>query len=93
MHQQADLCEFEASLVYRTSFRIARAIERNPVSKNQTRGTRRDITGNLHLVMDKDRDRDPHWSTGLSSQGPNEKQMEGEHEQGCQDHGGGAPTH
>ncbi|KAM7331433.1 hypothetical protein ACRRTK_008141 [Alexandromys fortis] len=38
--------------------------------------------------MDGDRDRDPHWSTGLSSQGPNEEQMEGEHEQGCQDHGG-----
>ena len=41
--------------------------------------------GNLHPKMDGDRDRDPHWSTGLSSQGPNEEQKEGEHEQGRQD--------
>ena len=41
--------------------------------------------GNLHPAMDGDRDRDPHWSTGLSSQGPNEEQKEGEHEQGRQD--------
>ena len=26
--------------------------------------------------MDGDRDRDPHWSTGLSSEGPNEEQKE-----------------
>ena len=32
------------------------------------------IRGNLHLTMDGDRDRNPHWSTGLSPQGPNEKQ-------------------
>ena len=38
--------------------------------------------------MDGDRDRDPHWSTGLSSQGPNEEQKEGKHEQGSQDHEG-----
>ena len=38
--------------------------------------------------MDGDRDRNPHWSTGLSSQGPNEEQKEGEHEQGSQDHEG-----
>ena len=31
--------------------------------------------------MDGDRDRDPHWNTGLNSLGPNEKQKEGEHEQ------------
>ena len=37
--------------------------------------------------MDGDRDRDPHWSTGLSSQGPNEEQ-EGEHGRGSQDHEG-----
>jgi hypothetical protein len=29
------ISEFEASLVYRVSSRIARATERNPVSKNQ----------------------------------------------------------
>ncbi|KAK7796194.1 hypothetical protein U0070_005778 [Myodes glareolus] len=36
--------------------------------------------------MDGDRDRDPHWSSGLSSQGPNEEQKDGEHEKGSQDH-------
>ena len=34
--RQADLCEFEASLVYRASSRTARATQRNPVSKKQT---------------------------------------------------------
>jgi hypothetical protein len=29
------ISEFEASLVYRVSSRIAKAIQRNPVSKNQ----------------------------------------------------------
>jgi hypothetical protein len=29
------ISEFEASLVYRVSYRTARAIKRNPVSKNQ----------------------------------------------------------
>ena len=38
--------------------------------------------------MDKDRDRVPHWSPRLSSQGPNEKQKKGKHEQGSQDHEG-----
>ena len=32
--RQADLSEFEASLVYRVSSRTARATQRNPVSKN-----------------------------------------------------------
>ena len=30
-------------------------------------------------------ERDQHWSTGLSSQGPDEEQKEGEDEQGIQD--------
>jgi hypothetical protein len=30
------ISEFEASLVYKVSSRTARAIQRNPVSKNQT---------------------------------------------------------
>jgi hypothetical protein len=30
------ISEFKASLVYRVSFRTARATQRNPVSKNQT---------------------------------------------------------
>ena len=34
--------------------------------------------------MDGDRDRDPHWSTALNSQGPNEEQKEGEYDpEGC----------
>ena len=43
------------------------------------------IRGNLHPTMDGDRDGDPHWSTGLSPQGLNEEQKEGEHEQERQD--------
>ena len=31
--KQKDLCEIEASLVYRVSFRTARITQRNPVSK------------------------------------------------------------
>ena len=31
--------------------------------------------GNLHLTMDEDRNGDPHWSTELSPQGPNEKEV------------------
>ena len=38
--------------------------------------------------MDGDRDREPHWSTGLSSQCPDEEQKEGEHGKGSQDHEG-----
>jgi hypothetical protein len=30
--RQADLCEFEASLVYRVSSKTAKAVQRNPVS-------------------------------------------------------------
>ena len=35
--------------------------------------------------MDGDRDRDPHWNTGLNSLDPNEKQKEREREQRRQD--------
>ncbi|KAH0500098.1 Sorting nexin-25 [Microtus ochrogaster] len=42
----------------------------------------------LHLVMDVDRDREPHWSTGLISQGPNEEWKKEEDEQGSQDNEG-----
>ena len=35
--RQSDLCEFEASLVYRASFRTGtKATQRNPVLKKQT---------------------------------------------------------
>jgi hypothetical protein len=35
--RQEDLCEFEASLVYRVSSTIARATQRNPVSTKQNK--------------------------------------------------------
>ena len=35
--------------------------------------------------MDGDRERDPHWNTGLNSLGPKEKQKEGERAQERQD--------
>ena len=36
--RQIDLCEFEASLVYKASSRTARAVTtKNPVSKNKTK--------------------------------------------------------
>jgi hypothetical protein len=35
------ISEFEASLVYRVSSRIARAIQRNPVSKKQTNNNKK----------------------------------------------------
>ena len=40
-------------------------------------------------MIDGDRDRDPYWSTRLSSNGPNEEQKEGEYEQGSQEGRGG----
>ncbi|KAH0517982.1 hypothetical protein LTLLF_118205 [Microtus ochrogaster] len=38
--------------------------------------------------MDGDRDKDSHYGTGLSSQGPDEEKKEGEHEQESQDRKG-----
>jgi hypothetical protein len=35
IQRQTVLCEFETSLVHRVSSRIARAEQRNPVSKNK----------------------------------------------------------
>jgi hypothetical protein len=35
LRRQRQACEFEASLVYKVSSRTARAIQRNPVSKNK----------------------------------------------------------
>ena len=35
--------------------------------------------------MDGNTDGDPHWSTGLNPQGPNEEQKEEENEKGNQD--------
>jgi hypothetical protein len=35
--RQMDVCEFKASLVYRVSSRIARAIQRNPILKTKNK--------------------------------------------------------
>ena len=40
------------------------------------------------MAKDGDRDKDTYWNTGLNSLGPNEKQREGEHEQGKQNQKG-----
>ena len=41
------ISEFETSLVYKVSFRRARAIQRNPVSKNKTTTTKKTKQKNL----------------------------------------------
>ena len=41
--EQMNLCELEASLVYKVSSRIARATQRNPVSNKQTNKTKESI--------------------------------------------------
>ena len=40
-----DLCEFKASLVYRVSFRITRATQRNPVLKNRGKEKKKELKG------------------------------------------------
>jgi stress response protein YsnF len=40
------ISEFEASLVYKVSSRTARTIQRNPVSKNQTKNKTKKINNN-----------------------------------------------
>ena len=37
IQKQVVLCEFEASLVYKVSSRMVRAIKTNPVSKDKTK--------------------------------------------------------
>jgi hypothetical protein len=37
------ISEFEASLVYKVSSRTARAIQRNPVSKNKTKTNKKNL--------------------------------------------------
>ena len=75
------------SSVQCSSVSLSLYLHPSPV-KNAGLGLSKDVFHNLHLAIDGDRDRDPHWSTGLSSQGPNEEQKEGEHEQGSQDREG-----
>jgi hypothetical protein len=38
--RQADLCEFQVSLVYRVSYRTVRATQRNPILKSQKKRKR-----------------------------------------------------
>jgi hypothetical protein len=45
------ISEFEASLVYRVSSRTARAIQRNPVSKNKQKRRRSRSTQNKAVVL------------------------------------------
>jgi hypothetical protein len=42
--RQVEFCEFEASLVYKESFRTGRATQRNSVLSKQTKGKRCDIS-------------------------------------------------
>ena len=49
--KQADDCEFKASLVYRVSFRTARATQGNPVSKNKKQKTIHIIVMNKCVVI------------------------------------------
>jgi hypothetical protein len=46
--RQADLCEFEASLVYRVSSRTSRAIQRNSVSDKQSNKYKRIVQNILN---------------------------------------------
>jgi hypothetical protein len=43
------ISEFEASLVYRVSSRTARAIQRNPVSKNKNKNKKKDDIKTIHM--------------------------------------------
>jgi hypothetical protein len=43
--RRRQISEFEASLVYKLSSRIARAIQRNPVSKNQKKKKKKKRNG------------------------------------------------
>jgi hypothetical protein len=46
------ISEFEASLVYKMSSRIARATQRNPVSKNQKKKKKRKINRTMETFRD-----------------------------------------
>ena len=50
--RQADLCEFEASLVYRASSRTTWAVtQRNPVLKNKTKKQKSDVHRHVNLCL------------------------------------------
>jgi hypothetical protein len=46
------ISEFEASLIYRVSSRTARAIQRNPVSKNKQKTTKQNKRTNKKEYVD-----------------------------------------
>jgi hypothetical protein len=45
------ISEFEASLVYKVSSRIARATQRNPVSKNQKKKKKKNLKKKFRRLM------------------------------------------
>ncbi|XP_040609944.1 dol-P-Man:Man(7)GlcNAc(2)-PP-Dol alpha-1,6-mannosyltransferase isoform X2 [Mesocricetus auratus] len=49
--RQADLCEFEGSLVYGVSSKTAKATQRNPVSKNQKKKKKKKSPGRQPLLF------------------------------------------
>ena len=55
--EQADLFKFEASLVYETSFRTARATQRNSASKKQNK-TKQNKTKQTKRERERDRQAD-----------------------------------
>jgi hypothetical protein len=47
------ISEFQASLVYKVSFRTARATQRNPVSKNKKQTKKESINGFAYILQVK----------------------------------------
>ena len=52
--RQVDVCEFQASLVYRASSRTAKTTQRNPVSKNQKQQTNEEWGTDLNKDFSKE---------------------------------------
>jgi hypothetical protein len=58
------ISEFEASLVYKVSSRTARAIQRNPVSKNQKKKKERERERKKKRESaEKGKERQVHWDS------------------------------
>jgi hypothetical protein len=49
--QRQAVSEFKASLVYRMSSRTARAMQRNPVSKNKTKNKTKKQEGGIECII------------------------------------------
>jgi hypothetical protein len=54
--RQVDLCEFEASLVYRVSSRTARATQRNPVSENKNKNKNETKQNKTKIKVENEKD-------------------------------------